>query len=505
MNAAGTDPAGTANTGAGNRWRRAILALGANLGDRAANIAAGVAALDARSDTRLAALSPLIETDPVGCAPPPAAPVPVPKFLNATAAIETTLAPEQLLAAALEIETSLGRTRPYPNAPRPLDIDLLFFEDESRATPALTLPHPRWAQRAFVREPLAALLQTPPLAGDPRWRALVPENAATGGAEITPPAAPPLLDIRNLVIRFRTGGRETTAVNGISLTLETGKILAVVGESGSGKSVTSLAVARLLPPPPACAVTGEILFADATAGGTVRDLLTLSESEMRPLRGREIACVFQEPRAALNPAFTVGWQLAETIRLHHPGASAGDVRERVAAALEEVGIRDARARCDAYPHELSGGMAQRVMLAIALAGNPRLLIADEPTTALDATVQQKILRLLAELRSRRSMAVLLVTHNFGVVAGLADEVAVFHHGTLVERGTTGDVLRAPQRDYTRHLLACVPRLRANMERRLSSRLAPSMRRSRHSKKGEAEEERREDKQGGYRRTTAEPK
>lgn len=265
---------------------------------------------------------------------------------------------------------------------------------------------------------------------------------------LTPPPEP-LLEVRNLRVRFCTEKQATEAVAGISFTLGTGKILALVGESGSGKSVSALALARLLPPEPACRISGEIYY-----GG--RDLLALPERELQNLRGREIAYVFQEPVAALNPAYTIGFQIAEALRRHFPRAR--DVRTRVVQALEEVGIRDATARHDAYPHELSGGMAQRAMIAMALACQPRLLVADEPTTALDATIQQQIMKLLSNLRHRHALAILLITHNFGIVANFADEVAVMRHGHIIEHGATATVLTTPRHPYTQSLINSVPRL-----------------------------------------------
>jgi ABC-type dipeptide/oligopeptide/nickel transport system ATPase component len=261
----------------------------------------------------------------------------------------------------------------------------------------------------------------------------------------------PLLSVRNLRVRFRSGEHLTEAVNGVSFDMEAGQILALVGESGSGKSVTSLALTRLLPPPPACEVDGEVLY-----GG--RDVLRLDPAALRCLRGKEIACVFQEPGSSLNPAFTVGFQIAEAVRQHFPEEK--NVKGRVVEALVEVGMREAARRVDAYPHELSGGMQQRVMIAMALACSPRLLVADEPTTALDVTVQKQILDLLAGLRKSRGMAVLLITHNFGVVARFADTVAVMLRGRIVEHGTAQKVIYSPEHEYTRSLIASIPRLRS---------------------------------------------
>jgi ABC-type dipeptide/oligopeptide/nickel transport system ATPase component len=259
----------------------------------------------------------------------------------------------------------------------------------------------------------------------------------------------PLLEVRDLRVRFCAEKKETEAVAGISFALDAGKILALVGESGSGKSVSALALARLLPPPPACLIEGEIRYAG-------RELLTMPARALQDLRGKEIAYVFQEPVAALNPAYTIGFQIAETVRRHFPRAR--DIRTRVVQALEAVGIRDATARHDAFPHELSGGMAQRAMIAMALACRPRLLVADEPTTALDATIQKQIMQLLADLRDRHALAILLITHNFGIVANFADEVAVMRHGRIIEHGATATVLTTPRHPYTQTLINSVPRL-----------------------------------------------
>jgi ABC-type dipeptide/oligopeptide/nickel transport system ATPase component len=261
------------------------------------------------------------------------------------------------------------------------------------------------------------------------------------------PAAP-LLDVRDLRVRFFPDGQPVDAVRGISYSLSPGQTLAVVGESGSGKSAAALALTRLLPA--SAQISGTALYDGC-------DILAQPESGLRRLRGREIAYIFQEPGASLNPAFTIGFQIAETLRTHCPREK--DVRGRVVGALEEVGIRDAAARYGAYPHELSGGMQQRVMIAMSLIASPRLLIADEPTTALDVTVQKQILVLIAEICRRRRMAVLLITHNFGVVANFADAVLVMRHGEIVERGRVGEVLSSPVHEYTRSLLAAIPRLR----------------------------------------------
>jgi ABC-type dipeptide/oligopeptide/nickel transport system ATPase component len=265
----------------------------------------------------------------------------------------------------------------------------------------------------------------------------------------------PLLSVENLRIAFHSRDRVVEAVRGISFALEAGRTLAIVGESGSGKSVTALSLTRLLPDPPACRVTGAIRYQD-------RDVLGLGRRELQALRGKEIAYVFQEPSSSLNPVFTVGAQIAEAVRLHVPDVP--DLRAHVVQALAQVGIDAPDRRYDAYPHELSGGMQQRVMIAMALACRPRILVADEPTTALDVTIQKQIIDLLRELRVSAGMGVILITHNFGIVQGFADEVAVMYRGKIVEQGPTEEVLRHPRHPYTRALIACIPRLGAGQRR-----------------------------------------
>jgi ABC-type dipeptide/oligopeptide/nickel transport system ATPase component len=259
----------------------------------------------------------------------------------------------------------------------------------------------------------------------------------------------PLLSVNDLRISFHQRDRVVEAVQGVSFNLEEGRTLAIVGESGSGKSVTALSLTRLLPEAPVCRVTGSIRYRD-------KDILTLDRRALQAVRGKEIAYVFQEPSSSLNPVFTVGDQIAEAIKLHFPAAT--DVRDRVVRSLEQVGIPDAARRHTAYPHELSGGMQQRVMIAMALACRPRILVADEPTTALDVTIQKQIIDLLRELRASAGMSVILITHNFGIVQGFADDVAVMYRGNIVESGPTDTVLKNPQHPYTRALIACIPRL-----------------------------------------------
>ncbi len=266
-----------------------------------------------------------------------------------------------------------------------------------------------------------------------------------------------LLEVRHLTIRFAPGG--PAAVDDVSFSIGEGETLAVVGESGSGKSVTALAMTRLLPEPPARYEHGEILLDG-------RDLLKLPESGLRAVRGGEIAYVFQDPATTLNPVLTVRTQMDEVLRLHRPDVPANR-RARdaeIVRELTEVGITEPEKRLRAYPHELSGGMAQRVVIAMALACRPKLLVADEPTTALDATVQRQIMDLFRELKGKFGMGILLITHNFGIIGGLADRVAVMFRGKLVEEGKTDDVLRSPQHPYTRALIDCIPKLGAHRHR-----------------------------------------
>lgn len=262
---------------------------------------------------------------------------------------------------------------------------------------------------------------------------------------------PPILEVRNLCVNFCSRGKTTRVVHDVSFDLRKGEILAVVGESGSGKTVTSQALTGLLPAAPTCRTSGSVRF-----GG--REILGLPERELRKIRGGEIAYIFQDPLSSLNPVYTVGWQIEEALRFHVPALkSARERRERVRGALAAVGVRPESA--DAFPHEFSGGMQQRVMIAMALACEPQILVADEPTTALDVTIQKQITDLLLALRERFGLSVLLITHNFGLVAQLADRVCVLFRGKKVEEGDAREVIAAPRHEYTRALLACVPRLR----------------------------------------------
>jgi ABC-type dipeptide/oligopeptide/nickel transport system ATPase component len=265
----------------------------------------------------------------------------------------------------------------------------------------------------------------------------------------------PLLQVENLSINFRTENGLVEAVKRVSLSLEHGGSLAIVGESGSGKSVTALSLARLLPTPPAEFASGSIHFEG-------RDILAMSSAELRAVRGGGIAYVFQEPATSLNPVFTIRSQIAEGICLHRPEVENLDAE--VAKWLGAVGIVDPEKRMRDYPHQLSGGMQQRAMIAMALACRPRLLVADEPTTALDVTIQAQILAELRRLRAEFDMALILITHNFGIIRGLCDRVAVMFRGEIVETGKTESVLENPQHPYTKALIACVPRLGTKQRR-----------------------------------------
>jgi peptide/nickel transport system ATP-binding protein len=262
--------------------------------------------------------------------------------------------------------------------------------------------------------------------------------------------AAPLLEVRDLSTHFFTQDGTTRAVDGVSFTVMPGETLGVVGESGCGKSVTALSLLRLLPAKLARVVRGEILFEG-------RDLLKLGEPAMRGLRGNQIAMIFQEPMTSLNPVETIGFQICETLRIHQ-GLSHAEARARAVEMLHLVKIPDARKRLDGYPHHFSGGMRQRVMIAMALACQPKLLIADEPTTALDVTIQAQILKLMLELRQRTGAAVLLITHDLGVVAETCERVMVMYAGRKVEEAPVEVLFDAPAHPYTRGLMASKPRL-----------------------------------------------
>ncbi len=265
-----------------------------------------------------------------------------------------------------------------------------------------------------------------------------------------------LLTVKQLKIGFNSGESINEVVHGIDFEIDSGgETLAILGESGSGKSVSCLALTRLLPTDSNCSVSGTIMFDG-------HDVLKMGDSSLRKIRGGGIAYIFQEPSASLNPVFTVGFQIAEAVRLHRPDIN--DVKARVVELLELVGIRDAELRYRAYPHELSGGMQQRIVIAMALACEPKLLVADEPTTALDVTIQAQILNLLRSLREKIGMSILLITHNFGIVKGFADRVLVMYQGNIVESGRVESILSNPQNPYTKALIACIPKIGGKQNR-----------------------------------------
>ncbi len=269
----------------------------------------------------------------------------------------------------------------------------------------------------------------------------------------------PLLQIEGLRTVFRGPGGDVPAVDGVTLSVPAGKTLGIVGESGCGKSMLSLSVMRLVPNPGRVA-DGRVLFEG-------QDLLTLPPAAMRGIRGNRIAMIFQEPMTSLNPVFTVGDQITEAMRAHDRRASRAELRTRAIAALDRVRIPAAARRFDDYPHQMSGGMRQRVMIAMALSCNPDLLIADEPTTALDVTVQAQILDLLRDLQAQTGMAIILITHDLGVVAEMADEVAVMYAGRVVERAGGADIFDDPQHPYTLGLLGSIPKIEETRDRLLA--------------------------------------
>lgn len=269
-----------------------------------------------------------------------------------------------------------------------------------------------------------------------------------------------LLEVGNLSTHFFTSDGVVRAVDGITFDVKPGETVAVVGESGSGKSVSALSIMRLIMWPPGRIMSGRVMF-----GG--RDLLALSDNEMRRVRGRDIGMVFQEPMTSLNPVLTIGRQLTETVE-HHLAMTPAQARTRSIELLRLVGIADPQRRLDQYPHNFSGGMRQRVMIAIALACEPKLIIADEPTTALDVTIQAQILELMKDLTRRLGAALIVITHNLGVVARYADRVNVMYAGRIVESGTARDIYYRPRHPYTQALLRSVPR----MDRPRTDRLDP---------------------------------
>ncbi len=259
-----------------------------------------------------------------------------------------------------------------------------------------------------------------------------------------------LLEVRNLVTRFHTQDGVVHAVNDISFHLDEGETLGIVGESGSGKSVTVLSVMRLIPQPPGEIANGEVIFEG-------RDLLKVDGEEIRQVRGRKIAIIFQDPMTSLNPVLTISHQIMEALQLHL-NMNASEARQRTVELLEMVGIPDAANRLGDYPHQFSGGMRQRVMIAMGLSCNPQLLIADEPTTALDVTIQAQIIDLVKDLRNKIGMSVLWITHDLGIIAGLVDRVIVMYGGQIMEEALVKDLYRNPSHPYTLGLLRSIPRL-----------------------------------------------
>jgi len=261
---------------------------------------------------------------------------------------------------------------------------------------------------------------------------------------------PPLLEVADLQTSFQLGPRDVVAVDGVGFTVDAGETIAIVGESGSGKSVTALSIMRLLPQRVGSITGGSIRLGD-------RELTTLSEDDMRGVRGKEIGMIFQEPMTSLNPVHTVGAQIAEVL-IEHEGLSGAEARERAITLLETVGIPEPTQRVDSFPHEMSGGMRQRAMIAMALACRPSLLIADEPTTALDVTIQAQILDLMEELQAELGMAIIFITHDLGVVAQMARRVVVMYAGQVVESGSVDQIFSRPRMPYTAGLIASIPRL-----------------------------------------------
>jgi oligopeptide/dipeptide ABC transporter ATP-binding protein len=264
-----------------------------------------------------------------------------------------------------------------------------------------------------------------------------------------------ILEVQNLNVRFPLSGGDILAVRDVSFSLNKGRTLGFVGESGCGKSVTAYSILGLVPPP------GVIDSGNIRYRGN--DITRLHNDDIRKIRGKEIAMIFQEPMTSLNPVFTIGYQIEESITLHM-GMSVHEAREYAAELLNSVGIPDPSRRLNSYPHELSGGMRQRAMIAMALSASPSILIADEPTTALDVTIQAQILDLLIRIQDERKMSLILITHDLGIVANIADEIAIMYAGEIVESGRTADIFRKPGHPYTRGLFSAIPRIGKNQKR-----------------------------------------
>lgn len=274
-----------------------------------------------------------------------------------------------------------------------------------------------------------------------------------------------VLEIKNLVTSFKTASGDLRAVNQINLNLERGKVTALVGESGCGKSMTALSVLRLIPEPPGQIESGEVLFNPQS--GPSCNLLSLSKKEMRSIRGNQIAMIFQEPMSSLNPVFTVGDQIMEAICLHQ-GLGKKEAKQKAIEILNKVGIPNANKRVDDYPHQMSGGMRQRVMIAMGLSCQPEILIADEPTTALDVTIQAQILELMQSLIEEMGMTLLLITHDLGIVAEYADYVSVMYAGRIIEKAPVREIFASPQHPYTRGLLDSIPSLNKKEQKHLKA-------------------------------------
>ncbi len=270
-----------------------------------------------------------------------------------------------------------------------------------------------------------------------------------------------ILEVKNLVSAFQTEQGLLRAVDGVSFILKKNSTLGIVGESGCGKTVTALSIMRLLPKPSGQYLNGHILFKD-------KDILKLSPDELHNIRGNNISMIFQEPMTALNPVHTIGKQMAETFNLHNPGMSRNDVLNNSIELLKKVGIADPEKKINEYPHQLSGGMRQRVMIAMALSLKPAILIADEPTTALDVTIQAQILELIGELQKESGMSMIFITHNLGVIAQLSDDVAVMYAGRIVERAPVAKLFFEPAHPYTKGLFASIPQLDTVHKSRLST-------------------------------------
>ncbi len=280
------------------------------------------------------------------------------------------------------------------------------------------------------------------------------------GQEFVSSEGPAVLSVKNLKVRFGTSSGHVHAVNDIDFSLSSGELLGVVGESGSGKSVTMMSLLGLLPSPPAQIASGEVLFEG-------RNLLNCSQKELREIRGRSIGIIFQDPLTSLNPVFTVGFQLMEPLR-KHMGLSKSAARSRAMELLDLVGISDPKRRLGDYPYQFSGGMRQRVMIAIALACDPKILIADEPTTALDVTIQAQILELIRNLRQKMGMAIIWITHDLGVIAGIANRIIVMYAGQIVEQAPVDKVFYDPRHPYTKALLTTIPTIRRERASRLNT-------------------------------------